>query len=41
MIASTISLGGDDRRRETDLTFRVQDPAAGGNEHEHERAQQL
>ena len=33
--------GRDDRRREADLALGVKDPAAGGDEDEHERAQQL
>lgn len=33
--------GRDDCRRQADLPLGVQDPAARGDEHEHERAQQL
>ena len=33
--------GGDHRRGEADLPLAVQDPASGGDEHEHEGPEQL
>ena len=41
MIASTISPGATTAAARLICPLRVQDPAAGGDEHEHERAQQL
>ena len=41
MIASTISPGATTAAGKADLTLGVEDPASRGDEHEHERAEQL